>query len=281
LDTASGILFELFVLMPFLHLKTYTLQYQTWGDRHLPPILFLHGFLGDCNEFEAVCELISKKYHCVAIALPGHGQTIVQSGDEYYRMEATAQGIIEGLNALQIRPEGLVGYSMGGRLALYLALHFPDYFSKVILESASPGLKTEAERQVRQERDRHLAQQLITEDFAVFLKNWYEQPLFASLRQHPGFGELCDRRLHNDPEGVGRSLLHLGLGSQPSLWHRLQDISVPLLLLVGEQDEKFVSINRQMEAQGVTAQLKVMPNCGHNIHFENPKGYAQQISAFL
>jgi 2-succinyl-6-hydroxy-2,4-cyclohexadiene-1-carboxylate synthase len=170
---------------------------------------------------------------------------------------------------------------MGGRLALYLNLHFPQRFSKVVLESASPGLKTERDQAERIQRDLELAQQLEKIDFPIFLAKWYSQPLFASLNKHPGFKFMLEKRLQNNPLELAKSLRHLSTGQQPSLWEKLKTNQNHLLLLVGEYDKKFRAINSEMLRLGESSQLKIISNCGHNIHFENPKEFALNVQRFI
>ncbi len=245
-----------------------------------PPILFLHGFMGRGSDFMPMMLSLAATYDCIAIDLPGHGCT---SGleDTHYRMEPTAQGLIQIIDRLSIKPCYLVGYSMGGRLALYLALHYPEHFCKVVLESSSPGLKTQAERDQRLHWDLSLAAYLETADLTTFLDWWYSQPLFQSLQEHPDFKTLCQRRLNNNPLELARSLRQLSMGQQPSLWSQLPDNQVPLLLLVGALDQKFKAINTEWASLSQKIYLKVVPQCGHNIHFEQPDLFAMEVSQFL
>jgi 2-succinyl-6-hydroxy-2,4-cyclohexadiene-1-carboxylate synthase len=170
---------------------------------------------------------------------------------------------------------------MGGRLALYLNLHFPQYFSKVVIESASPGLKTQGDRVERTQRDIELAQELEKSNFSSFLTNWYEQPLFASLKKHPEFKFLIASRLQNNPLELAKSLRNMSTGCQPSLWEELKKNRNPLLLLVGEYDAKFIAINSEMARLCKSARLEIVSNCGHNIHFENPKIFVENVQFFL
>jgi 2-succinyl-6-hydroxy-2,4-cyclohexadiene-1-carboxylate synthase len=165
-----------------------------------------------------------------------------------------------------------------------LTIHFPKYFSKVVLESASAGLRTDMERSDRLARDQQLADKLENleiSDFRLFLENWYQQKIFGNLRSHSNFPQLLEQRLQNPPIELAKSLRDLGTGRQPSLWEKLPEIEIPLLLLVGELDAKFVQINQQM-AQGCKfSQLEIIPNCGHNIHFENPDIFIEKVQTFL
>lgn len=259
----------------------YYFNYFSLGNTSKPPIIFLHGFLGDCYEFQEVMARLSHDFYCIAIALPGHGKTKVVGDANCYTMASTADGLIQFLEVLQIKKCFLVGYSMGGRLALYLTLRFPTYFHKVILESASPGLKTQAARNQRIQSDSKLAQALEMENFSSFLAKWYAQPLFASMQRHPDFERILAHRLQNNPFALAKSLRNLGLGCQPSLWIEFQQNVIPLLLVVGELDRKFVSINTEMANLCKAAQLQIMSSCGHNIHFEDANSFIEQIRCFL
>jgi 2-succinyl-6-hydroxy-2,4-cyclohexadiene-1-carboxylate synthase len=237
--------------------------------------------MGDSNEFNEVIALLSAQFCCLTVDLPGHGKTRVLGGDECYTMSNTAQALINLLEQLNVKECFLVGYSMGGRLALYLNLHFPQCFSKVVLESASPGLKTQGDRVERTQRDIELAQELEKSNFSSFLSNWYEQPLFVSLKKHPEFKSLIASRLQNHPLELAKSLRNMSTGCQPYLWEELKKNRNPLLLLVGEYDAKFIAINSEMARLCKSAKLEIVNNCGHNIHFENPKIFVENVQFFL
>ncbi len=266
-------------------LHHYIFNYYSQGKSTDFPIVFLHGFMGDRHEFSDVIPHLSSQFYCLAVDLPGHGHTQVTAGEDYYQMAPTAYGLIEFLDALGIGQCILVGYSMGGRLALYLALHFPQRFARVILESASPGLKTQAERDQRRQHDFSRAQALETSPFSQFLDHWYDQPLFQSIKTHPDFAKLRQRRLQNNPLELAKSLRYLSTGMQPALWSHLQTNPVPLLLLVGQRDQKFVAINTAMRdrSQPPFPQpwLEIIPHCGHNVHWEDSDAFVHRLNFFL
>ncbi|BAY26280.1 alpha/beta hydrolase fold protein [Calothrix sp. NIES-2100] len=268
-----------------MFLGNYQFNYSLINNPNKPLITFLHGFMGNIDEFDEAIALLSNEFSYLTIDLPGHGKTQVLGSDECYTMANTAQALINLLDELKIKKCFLVGYSMGGRLALYLNLHFPERFFKVVLESASPGLATEAERLKRIQLDYQIGRELIkileTSDFADFLSNWYSQPIFGNIKNHPKYEVLLENRLQNYPLKLDRSLRYMGTGFQPSLWDKLKENQNPLLLLVGEYDEKFSDINQKMADTCENAQLKVIKNAGHNIHFENPREFVQNIRSFL
>ncbi|MFH1374481.1 MAG: 2-succinyl-6-hydroxy-2,4-cyclohexadiene-1-carboxylate synthase [bacterium] len=266
---------------------TYSFNHREWGDRSKPPVLFLHGFLGCTDDWSDIATHIAADYRSVAVDLPGHGRTKVDGYDENYRMENVATGVVRFMDSHDINKCDLVAYSMGGRVGLYLAVEYPQRFGRIILESASPGLITEKERRERREHDRELARQLEKNPLEQFLIQWYEQPLFASLkRDRDRFSGWLSRRLEyteDNPatrKGLATSLRMMGTGSQPSLWSRLSELP-SCLLIVGQLDAKFRQIANDMAATADQLSVRVVENTGHNVHWEKPRDYARIVMEFL
>jgi 2-succinyl-6-hydroxy-2,4-cyclohexadiene-1-carboxylate synthase len=217
-------------------------------DLTLPPLLLLHGWMGSCEDYAEIIESLKSRFYCIAIDLPGHGKTEVSGSDLGYDFIATAIGIIQLLDSLEIDRCSIAGYSFGGRLALYLALEFPDRFDRVLLESTSPGLANASDRQARIIHDRQIIDRLETTLFADFANNWYRQPIFIGIDKHPNFPALINRRIgQNRASNLAKSLQHAGLGMQPYLGDRLKLHTKPISLLVGALDRKFVNIGRDLE----------------------------------
>ena len=251
--------------------------------------MLLHGFMGDCRDFSAIVARL-QGFCCLVVDLPDHGQTQVDLPDRgrtqvapnlHYQMDDVAKGLIELLDELAIEQCWLAGYSMGGRIALYLASYFPQYFWGVILESASPGLKTQQERDRRVIRDLQLARQLESGDLTQFIRQWYANPLFESFTRQSNFSEAIARRLDNNPYKLARSLRSIGLGMQPSLWDLLPQVNPPLWLIVGAWDRKFVAIAREIVTICPQASLNIVKNTGHNVHFEQPEQFVKAIETFF
>lgn len=262
-------------------MNDYNFHYSAFGKPQNSPLLFLHGFMGNEEDFQETISQLSLDFYCLAIDLPGHGKTKINGMDTCYRMEKTGKAIADFLARLNISQCYLAGYSMGGRLALYLALHFPQKFPKIILESASPGLTLEREREKRRYKDEELARALEMRSLTDFLEHWYRNPLFTSLQNHPKFDTMVQRRRQNNPILLAKSLRYLGTGQQPSLWDELKNLRNPILLLVGELDEKFRAIATQMQKLSPRIQLQIVKNCGHNIHLEKPAEFIKKIKDFL
>ena len=237
--------------------------------------------MGSALDWDAVLENLSKQYHCIAVDLPGHGESLGLS-PESYTMEGTALSVVEALNDLDIGRATLVGYSMGGRLALYLTLRYPERCAGLFLESASPGLEGAEEREARREADERLAKRLETGDFEEFLRDWYRQPLFASLaRDEELLHETIEARRSNDPSELAKSLRGMGTGSQPSLWEELPGLRVPALAVAGELDEKYIEIARWMALLGSRIHIAAIPGVGHNVRTEAPEECLILLRTFL
>lgn len=226
-------------------------------------------------------EALEDSFYCVATDLPGHGSS-VGLPSEAYTIEGTSQRVLDSLGGLEIARPVLVGYSMGGRLALYLALRHPARFAGLFLESGSPGLESLEERRSRREADESRAKRLESEDFGQFLEDWYRQPLFASLaRDEALLRRTIEARWRNDPGELARSLRGMGTGNQPSLWGELPGLQVPTLAVAGELDEKYVVVSRLMADLSPLLGSVVVPGVGHNVRVEAPEVYLDSLSRFL
>lgn len=243
------------------------------------PLLLLHGFTGCTENWREVMTSLQTRRRVIAIDLPGHGQTEAPNDVAQYAMPFVARQI-SAFNAEVIgEPTIVLGYSMGGRLALFLALHHHDQVNSLILESASPGLATETERQSRIASDEALAQRIERDGIEKFIDEWEQLPLFASQMQLPleARMRLRELRLKNKPAGLALSLRGMGTGAQSSLWDRLGEWTKPALLISGERDAKFVEINRAMAQRMTSATHHIVANAGHAVHFEHPERYADLI----
>lgn len=265
----------------FWNHQRYDIHYYTAGNTDRPTLIFLHGFLGSGLDWKEVIDHFAKKFHCIAPDLPGHGKTIVKKSPADYTMESFAGVFRRFLSTLGVLQSSLIGYSMGGRLALFLAVHFPTLWESVILESVSPGLRTEKERLERQKKDEKIAGKLENESLDKFLKYWYQQPLFESIKKNKNFPSLFSKRLKNDPHLLATSLRMMGLGKQPSLWKAGERMEIPILLLTGEFDRKFCNILKEAHSAFPHSDFQIIANAGHNVRFEQPTAYYKCVNQFL
>lgn len=255
--------------------------FETHGDTINPAVVFLHGFLGNGHSWSQIISSLTEDFFSITIDLPGHGQTLPKSDGEY-GFAKCAKSIVGIADELRLKQFNLVGYSMGGRLALYLALKYPNKINKLVLESSSPGLKTESEREERQQADEKLAEELKRTPLGVFIEKWYNQPLFESIRKnHKEFEALKKERLSNDSAGLAKSLKYMGTGAQGPLWEKVPELSFSTHLIVGELDRKFQEIAGQMSAMSQKIKIECVKGAGHNVHFEKPIEYAALLNQIL
>jgi len=259
----------------------YDLHYYTSGNPEKPGIIFFHGFMGSGLDWQEIIEKFSNTFYCIAIDLPGHGKTEVHGPITDYSMMSFTKTFTIFTKSLGLHSTALVGYSMGGRLALFLSVYFKNLWSAAVFESATPGLRQEKQRVERRTKDGKLIKKLEKENLDDFLANWYNQPLFETIKNAKSFDSIMKHRLNNDPEELVKSLKMMGVGVQPSLWSACTTINFPILLLAGEFDRKFCNIIRDMKNVNPNFQLKIMENAGHNIHVEQPDAYYQQVYKFL
>jgi 2-succinyl-6-hydroxy-2,4-cyclohexadiene-1-carboxylate synthase len=171
-----------------------------------------------------------------------------------------------------------VGYSQGGRLCLQLALDRPEVVHRLVLVSASPGIADPAERAARREADEDLAQQIERDGVDAFLERWLAQPLFAMLpRERSG---IAERRAHNTVESLTYQLRVLGQGSQPSNWERLGELRMPVLLIAGELDAKYVDIAHRMAERIADVRVEIVPGAGHACHLEQPERVGHLLASW-
>jgi 2-succinyl-6-hydroxy-2,4-cyclohexadiene-1-carboxylate synthase len=252
----------------------------TVGSTAQPTLLLLHGFMGCKEEWESVVSVFSEYFHCVAIDLPGHGQAV---DIDWSFLETVNYLIALQTEVSPHQPSYLWGYSMGGRLALAAALQSPQSWQRVVLESASPGLRDETAREQRRQSDRAIARKLQRSDldFAAFLHHWYSQDIFVGLADAPGFVQMMERRLAGNPIGYARALDKLGLAQQPYCGDQLAQFDRPLLVMTGALDRKFVAIGQEMAKLCSTIHLEVVENCSHNIHLQQPQECAALVHRYL
>lgn len=247
------------------------------------PLVLLHGFTGSNASWQSHHPALAPHCQLTAIEMLGHGASDAPAELARYSLEHTATDLTAVLDELAIEKAAVLGYSMGGRIALHFALAKPERVSALVLESASPGLATPQERAARIESDENLAQLLEQQGTEAFVERWEAAPLWESQRHLPIAvrERLRVQRLLNNPPGLANSLRGAGTGAQPSLWPSLPNLSVPTLLIAGELDTKFCAINRQMQAQMPNARLKIVAEAGHAVHLEQPAEFDSAVLEFL
>ncbi|MDT0632961.1 alpha/beta fold hydrolase [Rubrivirga sp. S365] len=250
-----------------------------------PPVLLLHGFLGRGADWDAVRARLPAR-DVRAPDLPGHGAA-VGLDDGHYTMDGAADRVLASVGGPQTGGAvDVVGYSMGARLALHLAVRHAPRVRRLVLVSGSPGLKTEAERAARRRLDAERAV-AVARDLPGFLWAWYRMPLFSSL--HPALRDrlVADRAAHNDASELGRSLRGMGTGAQPSHWGALAGITAPTTAVAGALDPKFVALAHAMSERlprpsgAGPVEPVILGRAGHMVAAERPSDLAALLQSLL
>ena len=255
---------------------------REWGAGNKETLLFLHGFTWTSEAWTSIAEALSERFHCLAVDLPGHGETLWPDDPELLDFDEVVRSLLDLVAKLKHGSLGLGGYSLGGRLALRLATMAPGSFDRLVLIGASAGLATETERRERRQSDAAMAERLEREGLEAFITYWSNLPLFAGMRRLSAEDRARYRaaRLQQDPKGLAMSLRVLGLGSQPDLLDRLAGLEVPTLLVVGEEDHKFRAIAQQMLERLPKARVETVPRVGHAVPLERPEELIMRLNAF-
>ena len=233
-------------------------------------LVLLHGFASTRRLWDAViARLPPERYSPLALDLPGHGS----------EAEASAPIAFDSCvsHVLARSPESfaLAGYSMGGRVALHVALAAPQRVGRLVLVSTTAGIADADERAVRRVRDRRLAEQVEQGTIEDFVERWRSQPMFAD--DPPEVDALARAEMApNRPEGVAAALRGIGTGEMAPLWDRLGELTMPVTIVVGERDAKFRVVAERMAQALPAARLDVVPG-GHVLPLESPQAVAEAI----
>jgi 2-succinyl-6-hydroxy-2,4-cyclohexadiene-1-carboxylate synthase len=206
---------------------------------------------------------------------PGHGRSSGIEAD----LPAGADLMVAAAEAADARPASWLGYSMGGRYALHVALRHPEVVDKLVLVSATAGIDDPAERTARRRADEALADRVEAEGLEPFVRWWLDQPLFASL---PEEAAQLDGRLDGTAAGLASSLRRAGTGTQDPLWELLPALDMPILLVAGALDTKYAGLaERLARAVGGNATTAIVEGAGHACHLEQPSRFIELVTAWL
>ena len=235
-----------------------------------PALVLLHGFTNTGRSWEPVARALRERYRPIAPDLRGHGSA---SG----ATPVTLDALVSDLDQTPSTEFVLAGYSMGGRLALHYALARPARVRRLVLVGASPGIADPDERAARREADERLADEIERLSVDEFAARWARAPVLAD--QPPDLAAWAHAdRLRNTPSGLARALRGFGTGALPPVWQRLGELAMPVLVAVGERDQKFLAIGKEMLARLPDARLTVIPRAGHAAHLEQAQAVAAAIA---
>jgi 2-succinyl-6-hydroxy-2,4-cyclohexadiene-1-carboxylate synthase len=244
------------------------LQNEVWGKGD--PVVLLHGFTQSARSWGPIGPALARRHTVIALDAPGHGR----SADIVADLAAGAD-----LMAAAGGEAAWLGYSMGGRYALHVALRHPQLVRRLVVVSATAGIDDPAERAARRESDQALAARAESDGMAKFVEWWLERPLFATL---PRDAAGVESRLGGTAAGLASSLRLAGAGSQHPLWGELHQLEMPVLVVVGGLDAAYVAHGRRLvESIGPGASLVVIPEAGHACHLEQPGLFLDAVVPFL
>jgi 2-succinyl-6-hydroxy-2,4-cyclohexadiene-1-carboxylate synthase len=241
-------------------------------DRQPPEeLVLLHGFGGTRRTWDGVIGLLDReRYRPLALDLPGHGE--LAGAPPPITFDACVERVLAAAPPRTV----LCGYSLGGRVALHVALAAPGRVARLVLVSATAGIDDEAERAARRAADGALAAALEQRPFAEFIARWSEQPVFA--HDPPAVhAAMRAEQLRNRPAALAAALRGIGTGEMAPLWGRLGELTMPVAVLVGERDRKFHAPGRRLAELLPDARLRIVPG-GHRLPLENPEALARALA---
>lgn len=268
------------VIKVYLERSSLSYHVNTYGKGEA--LLLLHGFTGDNSTWDPFISSWKERYQVITVDIIGHGKTDCPNEIEQYSIFAVVEQLREIIEKLGLIKVNLLGYSMGGRLALAYYFKYPQTVNKLILESTSPGLRTEHERTERRIQDEKLGDSIIEYGIESFTNKWENIPLFQSQQALTDSvkQKIRNQRLANNPVGLANSLKGMGTGAQPSYWTEVPKLT-NTLLITGDLDQKFVRIANEMtEINEILAHISVN-NAGHAIHVEKPEIFDTIVMEFL
>jgi 2-succinyl-6-hydroxy-2,4-cyclohexadiene-1-carboxylate synthase len=235
-------------------------------------VLLVHGFTGRGADWSAFLPALRRSHTTVVVDLLGHGRSDAPRDPACHAIERQAADLAEVLRRLGTAPAVAVGYSMGARIVLRLAMDAPGVVSGLILESPSAGIADRDERQARRAADDAQADRIEGEGIEAFVASWEASPLFAAERRLPAAvrDDIRATRLRNRSDGLAASLRGAGQGAMEPLHDRLASIACPALVVAGDLDPVGVRRARDVAGRIPSAGLVVLPKTGHAPHREDP-----------
>ncbi len=246
-------------------------------------VVFLHGFLGQADDWNFMMKISDEMFYPVAPDILGHGISDSPDNPDYYTEESLVEQLHTIIQSLGNSKVILCGYSMGGRLALCYAVRFPENVLGLILESSTPGIIENDLRKKRIRDDEQLAQKIETQGIESFIDYWMNLTLFETLKRKTGeeIVKIITQRKRNNPIGIKNLLRGFGTGRMTNHWINVERLTMKTLLITGDLDEKFSYLNSLLTRLLPDSNQVVFKDCGHNVHTENPEEFFDLVQSFL
>ncbi|KAF8653016.1 hypothetical protein HU200_062451 [Digitaria exilis] len=282
---------------------SYLVKLKEAGDHtNEKVVLLLHGFLGTSDDWAPMMKALSPVARVIAADLPGHGESQmlqhqVENSEQFpITVQSAADLLLKLIHEITDSEVVVVGYSMGARIALHMALSQVHQIRGAVIISGSPGLRDEDSKKRRIAIDKSRAKFLMSCGLECFLETWYSAKMWTSLREHPKFNSLVRKRTkHKNIKALAKVLADSSVGRQKSLWEDLKHLKRPLLVVAGEKDAKFIDISRRMCDEIIQhgacgsdgrdgnklCDMIIIPDSGHAVHVENPLPLVRAVRKFL
>jgi 2-succinyl-6-hydroxy-2,4-cyclohexadiene-1-carboxylate synthase len=247
------------------------------------PLLLLHGFTGRGTAWGAHATAFGRRFRVIVVDLPGHGRSGTPRDPRRASVERSADDLATILDRLAASPAHVLGYSLGARVALRLAIAYPRSVRRLVLESPSAGIADPAARAARRAADEARAERLERDGIEAFVAEWEREPVFASHAAMPAarIARLHSVRLSNRPSGLAASLRGAGQGVMDPLGVRLREVSVPSLAITGALDPAGCARATDIASAIPGARLEVIEGAGHTPHLETPQRFRTLAIDFL
>ena len=267
--------------MPCLDIDGLTINAQRTGVG--PPVVLPHGFTGSSTTWFPLAETLAPHFEVIIFDIIGHGRSSSPDFVTHYRMHQCVDDLVAALRELGHQRATWLGYSMGARTALQIAVHHLDAVDGLVLEGVTPGLADPEERAARVTADEALADRIERDGLEAFVDFWQSISLWDTQTglSPETVATLRQQRMANSEVGLANSLRGMGTGAQQPLHDRLHEVDVPALLLTGALDQKFTAIAQVMAAEMPRAELCPVAGAGHAVHLEDPAAFQAAAADFL
>jgi 2-succinyl-6-hydroxy-2,4-cyclohexadiene-1-carboxylate synthase len=255
------------------------LNYEVIGEGS--PVTLLHGFTQRGRSWHEVVEKMPAGWQWIVPDLRGHGDTRVRPGAPH-TMDACMADLLMLWDHLGVSRSHLVGYSMGGRLALHVAAAHPERVLSLLTIGAHAGLAEDA-REGRRRGDEAMAHRIETDGLEAFVNYWSSLPLFAGLeRRGPAFlAQVRAERMNNKAGGLAESLRGMGAGAMRPIWDKLALVKCQCTVVAGQLDHGYVASARRLAESVPSGRVVVVQRSGHTVHQERPEAFARLLQAHL
>lgn len=252
-----------------------------WGDKHKAPLILLHGFSQSADTWKPLSHDLAQLRYVVAPDFIGHGKSDKPVDPKLYDMKAIHEWLTVLIQWLEVDRVDLLGYSMGGRIALSYAVDAPKRVASLVLESTGLGPSSAQQREDVMRRDKEMIEKLSAQSLEEFMDVWEKLPVFESQKNlAPEVREsLRAARMKNDPHALALTVQGTGQHIMPDYLQDICLLPMPILYIAGMLDRRYMKIAEKLQGnKGITS---LVLNAGHSTHLEAPEAFTHQVNAFL